>query len=73
MSDIEKEQAQALKMIKAYVNARRPQDDRHPSDPGFMNSVRDQMVKDGVIDYFADGTINLTEKGKKWPGSLNTV
>lgn len=73
MSDIEKEQKQALAIIKAYVNARKPQDGRHPSDPGFMSAVRDQMVKDGLIDFFADGTINLTEKGKKWPGSLATT
>jgi hypothetical protein len=73
MNDLDEERKKALAIIKAYVTARKPQDNRGPQDKGFMNAVRDQMVTDGLIDYFADGTINLTEKGKKWPGSLATT
>jgi hypothetical protein len=68
MSDIEADRKQVLHMIKAYVEARKAggTDERKPNDPGFMNAVRDQMVVDGLIDYFADGTVNITEKGRKW-------
>ena len=60
-------------LVRTYVVARRSHDSRNPHDKGFMEAVQLQIAKDGLMDFFPDGSYALTEKGRNWPGSMTTT